>query len=97
MEFTTILDLGAIGEQEVTVKYDYTAGIRGSFNEPDCREEVEITEVTFRSLDIRADLSKDDIDDLEQQAFDDIAAEKEQADEYRAEARYEEMMLMEAA
>lgn len=88
MSFTTHLDLGAIGEQEVTVEFDYTAGSRGSFNEPDCRAEVEITAVTFRGLDIRADLSKDTIDDLEQQAFEDIAAEKEQADEDRAEARY---------
>lgn len=34
MSFTTTLDLGSIGEQEVTVEFDYTRGIQGSFNEP---------------------------------------------------------------
>jgi hypothetical protein len=88
MSFTTTLDLGEIGEQEVTVEFDYTAGSRGSFNEPDCRAEVEITAVKWRGLDIRSDLSKDTIDDLEQKAFSDVEAEKEQADEDRAEAHY---------
>ena len=88
MSFDTTIDLGEIGEQDITVAFDYTRGWPGSFNEPPEPEEVSITSVKFRGIDIKPDLCREKIAELEQEAFEHMASERWQQDEDRAESRY---------
>lgn len=69
MSFDAILDLGEIGEQTVTVEFDYQPAERQTHDDQGCPAEVTITAVTWICIDIRDDLSKDTISQLEQEAF----------------------------
>lgn len=88
MSFDTTIDLGEIGEQTVTVKFDYQPGERTTRDDPGCPEEVSITSVKFRGIDIKPDLCREKITELEQEAFEHMASERWQQDEDRAESRY---------
>jgi len=88
MSFDTTIDLGEIGEQDITVCFDYTRGLPGSFNEPPKPEEVSITYVQFRGIDIKPDLCREMITELEQEAFEHMASVRWQQDEDRAESSY---------
>ena len=88
MSFDTTIDLGKIGEQDITVAFDYIRGWPGSFNEPPEPEEVSITSVQFRGIEIKPDLCREKITELEQEAFEHMASERWQQDEDRAESRY---------
>ena len=94
MSFDTTIDLGEIGEQDITVCFDYTRGLPGSFNEPPKPEEVSITSVQFRGIEIKPDLCREMITELEQEAFEHMASERWQQDEDRAERLHD---LREAA
>ena len=94
MSFDTTIDLGEIGEQDITVAFDYTRGWPGSFNEPPEPEEVSITYVQFRGIDIKPDLCREMITELEQEAFEHMASVRRQCDEDRAERLHD---LREAA
>ena len=87
MEFDTTIYMGDLGDQDVLVKFDYTPGYPATHEEPECVEEVEITSVIWRALDIRCDLEGMAIEQLEQEAFESMASDKDQADEDRAERR----------
>lgn len=88
MSFDTTIDLGEIGEQTVTVKFDYQPAERTTRDDPGCPEEVSITSVKFRGIDIKPDLCRERITELEQEAFEHMASERWQQDEDRAESRY---------
>ena len=88
MSFDTTIDLGEIGEQTVTVKFDYQPGERTTRDDPGCPEEVSITSVKFRGIDIKPDLCREKITELEQEAFEHMASERWQQDEDRAESSY---------
>ena len=88
MSFDTTIDLGEIGEQDITVAFDYTRGWPGSFNEPPEPEEVSITYVQFRGIDIKPDLCREKITELEQEAFEHMDSVRWQCDEDRAESSY---------
>lgn len=94
MSFDTTIDLGEIGEQTVTVKFDYQPGERTTRDDPGCPEEVSITSVKFRGIDIKPDLCRERITELEQEAFEHMASERRQCDEDRAERLHD---LREAA
>ena len=94
MSFDTTIDLGEIGEQTVTVKFDYQPGERTTRDDPGCPEEVSITSVKFRGIDIKPDLCREMITELEQEAFEHMASERRQCDEDRAERLHD---LREAA
>ena len=85
MSFDTILDLGEIGEQTVTVEFDYQPAERQTRDDPGCSEEVEITEVLFRGISIHSDCSADTISQLEQEAFEWMDGERDSAMADRAE------------
>lgn len=88
MSFTTYIDMGELGEHEVDVEFDYTPGCSGSHDEPPSFPEVEITKVIWRGMDILSVCSKYVIDQMTDDAFDDINGAAEQAQEDAAEARY---------
>lgn len=88
MSFDTYLDMGELGEQDVTVHYDYTPGCKGSWDEPPMYPEAEITKVLWLGVDIQPLLSKECIEQLQQEAFDDVTGGINQALEDAAEARY---------
>ena len=88
-EFTQTLDFGDLGEQDVTVEFDYSPAERQTRDDPGCSAEVEITAVTWRGMDIKADCCKELIQELEQAAFDWIDGERDTALADRAEYLYE--------
>jgi hypothetical protein len=88
MSFDTTIDLGEIGEQTVTVKFDYQPAERTTRDDPGCPAEVSITSVKFRGIDIKPDLCREMITELEQEAFEHMASERWQQDEDRAESSY---------
>ena len=88
MSFDTTIDLGEIGEQTVTVKFDYQPAERTTRDDPGCPEEVSITSVQFRGIEIKPDLCRGMITELEQEAFEHMASERWQQDEDRAESSY---------
>ena len=94
MSFDTTIDLGEIGEQDITVSFDHAQGWPGSFNEPPEPEEVSITFVLFRGIDIKPDLCREKITELEQKAFAHMDSVRWQHDEDRAERLHD---LREAA
>ena len=93
-EFTSTIDLGEIGEQEVSVKFDFFPEEKMTRDDPGCSAEVEITSVIWRGIDIQADCCKELIEQLEQEAFEHMASERWQQDEDRAERLHD---LREAA
>ena len=84
-EFTSTIDLGEIGEQEVSVKFDFFPEEKMTRDDPGCSAEVEITSVIWRGIDIQADCCKELIEQLEQEAFDDIDDQRDTALADRAE------------
>ena len=88
MSFDTTIDLGEIGEQTVTVKFDYQPAERTTRDDPGCPEEVSITSVQFRGIEIKPDLCREMITELEQEAFEHMASVRWQQDEDRAESSY---------
>ncbi len=93
-EFTSTIDLGEIGEQEVSVKFDFFPEEKMTRDDPGCSAEVEITSVIWRGIDIQADCCKELIEQLEQEAFEHMASVRRQSDEDRAERLHD---LREAA
>lgn len=85
MSFTTTLDLGEIGEQTVTVEFDYQPAERQTRDDPGCSAEVTITAVIWIRIDITAYLSKETISQLEQEAFEWMDGERDSAMADRAE------------
>ena len=97
MSFDTKIDLGEIGEQTVTVKFDYQPAERTTRDDPGCDASVEITAVIWHGVDLKADccgidikpdLCREMITELEQEAFEHMASERRQCDEDRAESSY---------
>ena len=88
MSFDTTIDLGEIGEQTVTVEFDYQPAERTTRDDPGCPEEVSITSVKFRGIDIKPDLCRERITELEQKAFEHMDSVRWQQDEDRAESSY---------
>ena len=94
MSFDTTIDLGEIGEQDITVSFAYWPSEHATLADPGCPEEVSITSVKFRGIDIKPDLCREMITELEQKAFAHMASERWQQDEDRAERLHD---LREAA
>lgn len=88
MSFDTYLDMGELGDQEVTVEYDYRPGWKGSWNEPPEYEEAEITSVKWFGLEIISRIPKETIKRFVEESFDDVTGDINQALEDAAEARY---------
>lgn len=89
MTFETIIDMGELGDQEVTVEFDFERGCAGSFDEPGYSASVEITKIVWNGADIRPFAAKDLNDRLVQEAFEHIEDIGRQAQEDHAEAMYE--------
>ena len=88
MSFTTYIEAGELGDQQVTVEYDYMPGYSGSLDEPPRYPVTEITSVKWMGVEILALLQKLTIERLVEEAFDNVLGMAEQAKEDRAEARY---------
>lgn len=88
MSFTAYLSAGELGDIEVEVEYDYTPGYRGSWNEPPCYPEAEITSVKWLGVEILKNLPEETVIRLVEDAFNDVTGEANQAMEDRAESRY---------
>ena len=87
MSFTTHLDMGELGDQQVTVEYDYIPGYSGSLDEPPRYPETEITSVKWLGVEILALLKKLTIERLVEEAFDNVLGVAEQAKEDQEESR----------
>lgn len=85
MSFDTTIDMGELGDQEATVEFDYHRGCHGTFDNPPEPEEVEVTEIIWRGMDIRSDLPADVLTRIEGEAFEYMEDERRQAAEDRAE------------
>jgi hypothetical protein len=88
-EFTTTIDLGELGEQECSVEFDFFPAERTTRDDPGCPASVEITAVTWRGIDIKADCCMDLIDQLEVEAFGAIDAQRDSDLADRAEYLHE--------
>jgi hypothetical protein len=85
MTFTSTLDLGEIGEQDVTVEFDYQPAERQTRDDPGCSAEVEITSIIWSGIELKPFVCKDLIDQLEQEAFEWMDGERDSALSDRAE------------
>ncbi len=89
MTFTSTLDLGEIGEQDVTVEFDYQPAERQTRDDPGCSAEVEITSIIWSGIELKPFVCKDLIDQLEQEAFDWMDGERDSALADLAERMYQ--------
>jgi len=64
-ERDTYLDMGALGDQEVTIKYDYQPEERQTRDDPGCTASIDVTEVIWRGVDVLSDLPTDVVKELE--------------------------------
>ena len=66
------LDLGILGEQECTVKYDYQPYERADQYYPGCPEGVDIYSILWNNVDIIDDIPRDTLSDLNIQLLEQI-------------------------
>lgn len=83
MSFNTFIDMGELGEQEVTVEFDFSPSESQSHEHPGCSASVEITKETWLGLDILHYFDRTDL--LVDAAFEYIENIGNQAKEDRAE------------
>lgn len=87
MSFTTYLDMRELGDQQVTVEYDYMPGYSGSLDEPQRYPETEITSVKLMGVEILALLQNMTLERLVEEAFDNVSGMADQAKEDQEESR----------
>ena len=69
--FTTVLDFGVLGEQDVEVHYTHYRAYSGDRETPDEPEYCEVNRVIWNKIDVVHELSEENMSKLSGEALDD--------------------------
>lgn len=61
----TYIDMGVLGDQNVTVRFDYQPEERQTCDDQGYTASIDVTEVIWRGVDVLADLPTDVVTELE--------------------------------
>lgn len=95
--YSTLIDLGVVGDQAVTAYYSITKARRATYLEPGEPETVSILSVTWDGHEILHYLPDYKIDDIKSEISESASEEAACAAEMRADAIREERLFKDAA